>query len=72
MDVNGEWCQKIIQIGILVTIIFDAGARKKLINQRVYFEEVLKKLVQEVRVLDNRKGKATFTIIDAQSVKILI
>ena len=27
------------------------------------------KLVQEVRVLDNRKEKTTFTIIDAQSVK---
>ena len=63
MDVNGEWCQKIIQIGILVTIIFDARARKKVINQRVYFEEVLEKLVQEVRVLDNKKEKPLLRLL---------
>ena len=31
--------QKIIQIGILVTIIFDAGAKKKVISQRVYLKK---------------------------------
>ena len=30
MGVNGEWYQKIIRIGALVIIIFDAGARKKI------------------------------------------
>ena len=33
----------------------------------VIFRE--KKLVQKIRILDNRNEKTTFTIVDAQSVK---
>ena len=45
-------------------------AKSQLLNARVKnLEEVLKKLVQEVRIVDNRKAKNTFTVIDAQSIK---
>ena len=37
--INEKNLKKIIQIGILVTIIFDAGAREKMINQRVYLKK---------------------------------
>ena len=41
---------------LLSTIIFDAGLRERIINQRVYLKK-FKKIVQEVRILDDRKDK---------------
>ena len=48
---------------------FRRWSKKKDLKSESVFEEVFKKLVQKVRILDNRKEKTTFTIIDAQSVK---
>ena len=49
--------------------IFRYGANKDLIFRRVYLTIALKKLVTVLRQCDNRSGKTSFIIVDAQSVK---
>ena len=66
-NVNGEWCQKIIKIGILVTIIFEPGVREKIINQRVYLKKFRNIYFKNLEFLIIEK--TTFTIIDTQIVK---